>query len=131
MQLRVELTDDAFDDLKRYSRSGNLHLFLKKLVALEENGEQASLPLGGYFKGWRKIPVGDRDWRIVFCSDPAWTVATIWVIGDRADSECYDLAKHRIQQLKGSHPHAISLAAIMLQLSELFRATKKEARRKK
>ena len=37
MPVRVELIDEAVADLRRYAASGNLLLFLKKLVRLEED----------------------------------------------------------------------------------------------
>jgi mRNA interferase RelE/StbE len=82
--IRVELTSEALDDLERYVRSGNLERFLAKLVRLEADGPQVGQPLRGELHGFRKIVVGDRDWRIIFRTDAAETVATVWVIGDRA-----------------------------------------------
>ena len=46
MPVRVELIDDAVEDLARYAQTGNLLFFLKKLVRLEELGKDAGLPLG-------------------------------------------------------------------------------------
>ena len=64
MPVRVELIDEAVDDLVRFSEAGNLPLFLKKLIRLEEVGREAGLPLGGSLVGWRKIVVGDRTRRL-------------------------------------------------------------------
>src|SRR5712692_1178581 len=114
MPVRVELIDEAVGDLLRYTESGNLPLFLKKLLRLEEVGRDAGLPLGSGLTGWRKIVVGDRNWRIIFTTDPEDTVATVWVIGDRADSECYDLARKRVAAHAKSDPQARTLAAAML-----------------
>ncbi len=88
MPVRVELIDDAVDDLVRYVASGNPPHFLKKLLRLEAVGKDAGVPLGGGLAGWRKIIVGDRDWRIIFTMNSEETTATIWVIGDRDDAEC-------------------------------------------
>jgi len=66
MPVRVELIDEAIEDLMRYAETGNLPLFLKKLLHLEEAGKHAGLPLGRSLTGWRKIVVGDRNWRIIF-----------------------------------------------------------------
>ena len=92
MPIRVELRPEAVDDLLGYAATGNLPLFFKKLLRLEAVGNDAGLPLGRGLTGWRKIVVGDRTWRIVFKPDPAETVATIWVIGDRDDNACYEEA---------------------------------------
>jgi hypothetical protein len=37
-------------------------------------------------------------------ADPEGSGATVWVIGDRADLECYEIAKRRIATLEDS-PH--------------------------
>lgn len=119
MPVRVELIAEAIEDLDRYARSGNLPLFLQKLLRLEEAGSQAGLPLGGELAGWRKIVVGDRNWRILFTTDPQETVATVWVIGDRDDARCYAEAERRIRALGRSHSQASSLAAVLFRLNAL------------
>ena len=81
----------------------------------------AGLPLGGALAGWRKITVGDRDWRIIYRMNADEAVATVWVIGDRADAACYEEAQQRVQALGKGRPEAQSLAATMLALSELQR----------
>ncbi len=116
MPVRVEFID-AIEDLKKCREAGTLHLFLKKLVSLEENGKSVGLPLGRDLTGAYKIVVGDRNWRIVFAMNPEETVATVWVAGDRDDSECYDLARRRTQKLARTNRSAASLAAVMLQLN--------------
>jgi len=130
MPVRVELIDEAVEDLVRYAESGNLPLFLKRLLRLEEAGEDAGLPLGRGLTGWRKIVVGDRNWRIIFTTNPERTVATVWVIGDREDSECYDIAQRRVQAIEKAQPQAASLAAVMFQLSQAQRAERRKKRRR-
>jgi mRNA interferase RelE/StbE len=126
MPVRVELIDEAVRDLEGYAESGNLPLFLKKLLRLEALGADAGRPLGGGLTRWRKIVVGNRDWRIIFTMDPRDTVATVWVIGDRADAECYDEAQRRIKELQGKVPAADTLASVMFRITQ----SKREARRK-
>ena len=41
MPVRVELTDEALEDLARYATSGNLPLLRKKLIRLEEVDKDA------------------------------------------------------------------------------------------
>lgn len=65
MPVRVQLIARANDDLADYARTGNLPLFLKKMLRLEEVGKDAGLPLRGELVGLCKIVVGDRNWRIV------------------------------------------------------------------
>ncbi|HET7770283.1 MAG TPA: type II toxin-antitoxin system RelE/ParE family toxin [Chloroflexota bacterium] len=126
MPVRVELIDEAVEDLARYVQSGNLPLFLRKLIRLEEVGENAGLPLGRGLTGWPKIIVGDRDWRIIFTVNPEKTVATVWVVGDREDAECYEVAQRRVAALGPGRPEAASLAAVMFELSQ----SRSEGRRK-
>lgn len=131
MPVRVELIDDAVEDLARYAETGNLPLFLKKLIRLEAVGKDAGLPLGGGLTGWRKIVVGDRNWRIIFTTNPEETVTTVWVIGDRDDAQCYEDAQRRIRALGKAPPQAASLAAAMFQLRQMETAAKKAKRRKR
>ncbi|MBA3642571.1 MAG: hypothetical protein H0W59_00660 [Chloroflexia bacterium] len=126
MPVRVELIPEAVEDLSGYARTGNLPLFVKKLLRLEEVGPDAGLPLGRGLTGWRKIVVGDRDWRIIFTTDPDTTVATVWVIGDRDDAECYDIAQRRVDALAKTQPRAASLAAVMFQISQARKTPKKK-----
>src|SRR6266487_3523557 len=121
MPVRVELIAEAVEDLIRHAETGNLALFLKKLIRLEEVGKDAGLPLGGGLTGWRKIVVGDRNWRIIFTTDPQERVATVWVIGDRDDAACYEAAQRRVRAFGKAHPQAASLAAVMFQLSQAQR----------
>jgi mRNA interferase RelE/StbE len=108
VSIRVQFTPDARDDLRRYAQTGNIRLFLQKLVRLEEVGKAAGHPLGRGLTGYYKIVVGDRDWRIIFTMNPGETVATMVVIGDRADA-AWDPQTSEIT----------SLAAAMLELPQL------------
>ena len=87
MPIRVELMAEAFEDPQRYATSGTLPLFLKTLLRLEDVGRDAGVPLGRGLTGWRKIVVGDRNWRVIFAIDADETTATVWVIGDRLDTD--------------------------------------------
>lgn len=114
MRVRVELIDEAAADLAKHAESGKLKAFFKKLLEIEANGSQAGEPLGRDLVGWRKLTVGNRDWRIVFRVDKAETVATICVIGDRDDGACYEEAKRRADRLESED--ASSLAELMMKL---------------
>jgi len=111
---RVELIDDAVADLAKHAESGKLKLFFKKLLEIEAKGPQAGEPLGRDLVGWRKLTVGNRDWRIVFRVDKAEAVATVCVIGDRDDGVCYEEAKLRAERL--DNDDAASLAESMMEL---------------
>lgn len=114
MSVRVELIDDAIADLAKLAESGKLKAFFKKLLEVEAKGSQAGEPLGRDLVGWRKVTVGNRDWRIVFQVDTAETVATICVIGDRDDGSCYEEAKKRADHVEDSD--TASLAESMMEL---------------
>lgn len=116
----VVLINEALDDLRGYARSGNIRLFLKKLARLYRYGPTVGEPLGGRLTNWRKMVVGDRDWRILFTTDEPGTTSTIWVIGDRADEECYRIAQERVEA-KGNRAEVVSLVEAMLQIDELMR----------
>jgi mRNA interferase RelE/StbE len=114
MPVRVELIDDAVADLAKHAESGKLKLFFRKLLEIEASGSQAGEPLGRDLVGWRKITVGNRDWRIVFRVDRAETVATVCVIGDRDDGARYEEAKKRADDIEDVD--AASLAESMMEL---------------
>lgn len=128
MPVRVEFLPAAAADLARYAEGGTLPLFLKKLIRLEEIGKDAGLPLGRGLTGWRKIVVGDRDWRIVFTMNSDETVATVWVIGDRDDAACYEDAERRMKTLGTADPQASSLAAVMFEIAQARQSAKKTRR---
>ena len=99
MAVRVQLLDDALADLEKLVESGKLRQFLRKLVEIERHGSKAGVPLGRGLTTWRKITVGDRNWRIVYRVDPKETVATVCVIGDREDEACYQEACKRAEDM--------------------------------
>lgn len=99
---RVELTDDAKDDIRGMDRSVSARI-LKDLIKLENSPADRGVPLGsrakGNLTGLRKLPVGPRKgYRAVFAVDGD-TVAIVIVIAARADAECYELALSRMRLL--------------------------------
>jgi len=112
--VRVQLLDDALSDLLKLAEGGKLKAFLKKLIEIEQKGSQAGVPLGKGLTGWRKVTVGDRDWRIVFRVNPDETVATVCVIGDREDEACYVEAQKRAEDIENAD--AKSLAETMMEV---------------
>ncbi len=114
MAVRVELIDDAVADLAKHAESGKLKSFFGKLLEIEAKGSQAGEALGRDLVGWRKLVVGNRDWRIVFRVDKTETVATVCVIGDRDNGACYEEAKRRAERL--DNDDASSLAESMMEL---------------
>jgi len=104
-------------------------MFLNKLVRLEEVGKEVGHPLGNQLTGLRKIIVGDRNWRIVFKMNPEDTVATVWVIGDRNDSACYEDAVRRLQAIGNSRPEVAGVSSVILSMME--RRSKKKRGKKR
>jgi len=129
--VRVEFIDEAVADLAGYRETALFPQLLAKLVRLEEVGKQAGLPLGKGLTHWRKIVVGDRAWRIIFTTNPEESIATVWVIGDRDDAACYDLALRRVEALPKDQVHNASLAGVMYQLSQRQRGAQRKTRSKK
>lgn len=84
------------------------------------NYEGRKLPLGGLI-GYRKITVGDRDWRIVWrvvqdnAGDFRVEVAQVWAVGYRKDSEVYAHIRQRVADA-GSSPKTKALTEVL----ELF-----------
>ncbi|MEU8631618.1 type II toxin-antitoxin system mRNA interferase toxin, RelE/StbE family [Amycolatopsis sp. NPDC048633] len=97
---RVYLTDDAKEDLRDLDGSAR-KIVLKALVKLEEEPEQRGQPLGSRADGnlttFRKLVIGDRDYRAVYRVEEDGTVVVVWVIKERADGECYELAVNRLR----------------------------------
>ena len=112
--VRVELLDEAVADLADQAETGKQRLFSQKLIEIEKHGSQAGQPLGRGLRGWRKLVVGDRNWRIVFRVDEQRGVATVCVIGDREDEACYHEAMKRVKELDNAD--ANTLAEAMLEL---------------
>jgi mRNA interferase RelE/StbE len=97
---RVVLTDEAKEDLRDLDGSAR-RLVLRALRKLEDSPESRGAPLGsrrtGNLTGFRKLVVGDRQYRVVYRVEEDRTVCVIWVIGSRVDEECYRLAMARLQ----------------------------------
>lgn len=130
MPVYVELHELAVEDLKRYAKSGNLRLFIRKLLFIERNGEQAGRPLRSDLAGWHKLTVGDRNWRIVFTVDAKGGSAKVLVIGERDDAACYDEAIKRLRKSSAQEKNP-SLADALAQLLESQRPRRKAGKYKR
>jgi mRNA interferase RelE/StbE len=77
---------------------------MKEFLLIERNPE-AGAPLGGGLHGYRKLTVGDRDWRIVWrvtfddTGHLIVDVGEIWAVGARKDSEVYTEMRRRVAAL--------------------------------
>ncbi|GIG40946.1 type II toxin-antitoxin system RelE family toxin [Cellulomonas phragmiteti] len=96
----VVLTSEAREDLRDFDGAAQ-KVIIKALKKLEDSPEQRGAPLGSRQSGnlttFRKLVVGDRDYRIVYRVETDGTVCVVWVIGRRVDEECYQLAMARLK----------------------------------
>ena len=120
----VRLTEPAFNDLKDLLRADPqiVRWALKKMIHLEKNPEAGEL-LHGALIGWRKLVVGDRDWRVVWrvTHDQHDTiivdVAEVWAIGARSDGAVYAEMTERAKNLP-SGPRTLALAEVIERLGK-------------
>jgi mRNA interferase RelE/StbE len=118
-QAYVRLTAPAFEDLERLLKKDPqiVRWALKKMILLERDPE-AGDPLLGSLVGWRKLTVGDRDWRIVWrvTVDDAGsvniTIAEVWAVGARREAEVYDEMNARIAAAEQT-PSTIALGEVI------------------
>lgn len=122
----VRLTEDATEDLARLLRKGDPQVVrwaLKKMIHLEKNPEAGEALLGGLM-GWRKLTVGDRDWRLVWRvthSDSGGTtidIAVVWAFGARAEQEVYGEMEDRVAAA-GSSPVTLALSEVLATLGKV------------
>lgn len=122
----VRLTRDAVTDLDRLLSRGDPQVVrwaFKKMIHLEQNPEAGDALLGGLM-GWRKITVGDRDWRLVWrvTHDDAGAaivdVAEVWAFGARSDAEVYEEMQGRIATAPQT-PQTKALADVLSTLGKL------------
>lgn len=97
--VRVVLTDDATEGLRGLDGAAR-KLVAKKLKQLEDEPEKRGAPLGrrssSRLTTFRKVVVGDREYRIIYRVELDGTVCVIWVIGKRSDDEVYQTALARL-----------------------------------
>ena len=118
----VRLTDPAVADLERLVGVDPqiVRWALKKMLLLERNPD-AGRPLLGDLIGWRKLVVGDRDWRIVWrvttddVGNTVIEIAEVWAVGARADAEVYAEMNDRIAVL-GTNPTTQALSEVIERL---------------
>jgi mRNA interferase RelE/StbE len=121
----LRFTDAAIDDLVALQKKNRpaLQWAMKKFLLIERNPE-AGAPLGGGLHGYRKLTVGDRDWRVVWrvTFDDSGRlivdVGEIWAVGARKESEVYDEMRQRVAALpKGPQTKTFEEVLAMLETS--------------
>lgn len=97
---KVTLSEEAREDFHDLDGAAQ-RIVAKALKKLETDPHLRGQPLGNRSGGdlttFRKLVVGDRDYRIVYRVEPDGTIVVVWVIGRRADGEAYELALSRIR----------------------------------
>lgn len=115
----VRLTDDAVEDLQDLFKADPqiVRWALKKMIQLERDPNAGDPLLGGLI-GYRKITVGDRDWRVVWrvvrddTGDYLIEVAEVWAVGYRKDSEVYAEIRQRVSNA-GPSPQTKALSEVL------------------
>lgn len=124
--VQVRFTDPAFDDLRTMARKADpqvVRAALKKCLLLERDPE-AGEPLSGGLVGYRKLVVGNRDWRLIWCvthDDSGGVivdVAEVWDFRARSDAAVDDEMTQRVQSL-GRDPRTVPLAEAIDALGKL------------
>ncbi len=118
----VRLTGDAVEDLQTLFKADPqiVRWALKKMIQIERD-PNAGAPLLGGLIGYRKITLGDRDWRVVWrvvqddARDFRVEVAEVWAVGYRKDNEVYEEIRQCVANA-GSSPKTKALTEVL----ELF-----------
>ncbi len=121
----IRLTDPAVEDLHRLATDNPqaLRWALKKMPLLAEN-PNAGEPLLGGLIGWRKLTVGDRDWRVVWRSTtdpdstPIFEVAEVGAVGARSGSDVYEEMTARVAAMP-KNPGTVALAEVIERFGKL------------
>ncbi len=117
----VWLTDPAVDDLQRLDGTA-LVWALKKMLLLERN-PQAGEPLLGALISYRKLVVGNRDWRLIWRTTRdargalVVEIAGVWAVGARSDAAVYEEMAQRVDRLQDTAVRR-SLAEVVDQLGK-------------
>lgn len=129
----VRLTEDAVADLHRLQKKDPqiVRAVFKKMLLLEKSPE-AGEPLLGALAGFRKLVVGDRDWRIVWritedaSGTPILDISEIWAVGARSDGEVYDELTSRVARM-GNNPKIRPLKDVIVEMGQLYESVEVKA----
>lgn len=123
----VRLTDGAVEDLESLHKADPqiVRWAFKKMIHLEKD-PRAGDPLVGGLIGYRKITVGDRDWRIVWrvredaAGDFLVDVAEVWAVGYRKENEVYAEVASRVAEA-GESPKTKALSEVLAMFAKQSR----------
>lgn len=124
-KVEVRLTSAAFGDLEQLARLDPqiVRWSLKKMLLIERD-PFAGETLRGKLTGWRKLVVGDRDWRVVWrvVAEDTDTITVdigeVWAAGARSDDEVYEEMNDRVARMKES-PATVALAEVIERLGKI------------
>lgn len=127
----LRFTNAAIDDLLGLAKKNRpaLGWAMKKFLLIERDPE-AGAPLGGGLHGYRKLTLGNRDWRIIWrvtfddAGHPIIDIGEIWAVGARKDSEVYEEMRRRVASLSAG-PQTKTLEEVL----ELLEASLTKKRR--
>lgn len=122
----VRLTDAAFDDLRALLRLDPqiVRWALKKMLLLERDPEAGEI-LHGELVGFRKLVVGNRDWRVVWRVTHDNTgaaivdIAEVWAVGARSDAAVYAEMQERVARLAQDQPATLALTEVIERLGRV------------
>ena len=122
----VRLTEDAVADLYRlHKRDPQIVRSMFKKMLLLERSPEAGEPLLGALVGFRKLVVGNRDWRLVWritedaSGLPVLDISEIWAVGARSDDEVHKELTARVTRM-GDDPKIQSLKDVIIQMGRLY-----------
>ncbi|GAB3080223.1 type II toxin-antitoxin system RelE family toxin [Corynebacterium aquatimens] len=125
---RIRLLSEAVADVERLVRkdpSVGRAILLKMLLL--ERAPHAGEPLLGDLIGFRKLVVGNRNYRIVWREEtdsrfqPVLTVAEVWAVGERENEHVYKVLRDRTDEIerRGNKDH-VPLVEVVHQLDSFF-----------
>ncbi|MGH3182003.1 MAG: type II toxin-antitoxin system RelE/ParE family toxin, partial [Acidimicrobiales bacterium] len=121
----VRLTEPAVDDLEGLNERNPqaVRWALKKMLLLERNPE-AGEELHKELVGWRKLVVGNRDWRVVWrvtfdeSGGVAVDVAEVWAVRARSEGEVYAEMQSLVASLPRT-PQTVALSDVVERLGKV------------
>lgn len=120
MMAEVHFILEAIEDIVDLDGSVQPRV-LRKIMLLEENPD-AGQPLGNragsQLATFRKLVVGNRDWRIVYRVEPSGDIVVIWVVADREDDVVYREASRRLQEVAGKSPETVGFEGFVDRLKK-------------
>lgn len=91
----ISFLPEALDDINEIDPASQRRVF-KAICKLQTEPEKRGAPLGGELTTFRKLVVGNRQFRVVYRVESDGAVVVVWVVATRVDAQCYELAMARL-----------------------------------